>query len=431
MRIFKNFLLWGLSFALSFSSFAGSGDLAPTSQKHPEIEIRSWLKTEGQSDHDNSQTLDVAQKQQVIMVIEVATPRWFTGGTQIELPEVSNAIIMQRNQFATNLTERRNGQTWAKQRWELTIYPINSGQVSIPPTKVDVAFSSSEGGSRYATLYAAPQLFAVHLPSPRLTQTSNWFSASNATIEQDWQITYQDSETKRFKVGDSVTRTLTLKAENSLSVLLPSVLPTHSTKAFQRYITTNQLDDAQMRGRYYSTRTEQQTYLLQQGGKIVLPEYRVQWWNTQTGELESMVIAGLSLEVSHTFTSFLSAYWQIIAMTGLILGALILLILTSYRYYQTHPLPTWVEFALAITRKQSQQIRKILYVRARLNHDSDTLKQVSTEQTWQTESEAIQTKDIAAVVAKSAWLKTQETKAKKSRFTRVIPKALPSLEKRY
>lgn len=194
MRFFNNLLLSVLSLVLSFSSFAASGDLASASQRHPEIEIRSWLKTEGQSAHDDSQTLDVAQKQQVIMVIEVATPRWFTEGTQIELPEVSNAIVMQRNQFATNLTERRDGQTWAKQRWELNIYPITSGQVSIPPTKVDVAFSSSEGGSRYATLYAAPQSFTVHLPSAQLTQESDWFSASNATIEQDWQITYQDPE---------------------------------------------------------------------------------------------------------------------------------------------------------------------------------------------------------------------------------------------
>ncbi|MCV5803009.1 BatD family protein, partial [Escherichia coli] len=80
--------------------------------------------------------------EQVILTIEVATPRWFTGGTRIGNIEIPNVIAKQRNQLATNFTEQKEGQTWSRQRWEVTLYPQASGDFVIPPVAVGVQVSA-------------------------------------------------------------------------------------------------------------------------------------------------------------------------------------------------------------------------------------------------------------------------------------------------
>ncbi|MGR5268591.1 BatD family protein [Vibrio astriarenae] len=383
---------------LGCKNTASANTITP-SQQHPEIEIRAWLK----SDDVNQGPLVVAQKEQVVMVIEVATPRWFTAGTQISLPEINHAIVMQRNAFAINLTERRSGQTWAKQQWEITLYPLQSGQFTIPPTRVEVAFSSRTGGNKYATLYTAPLSFEVHLPDAQFTQSSQWFTASSASVEQEWQLVFQDEQSQQLSVGDSVSRTVTLKASDSLSILLPSILPSHSTHAYQRYSAPNQLTDDQVRGRYFSSRTEHQTYLLQQGGEFVLPDYEVLWWNPESKRVKHLKIEGKTLQVSHTWSSFMTQYWrQIIALTLFIVVASLSVSLT-YRYYSRHPLPEALQFALAINKKDLGQARKLAYQRAKRNHQSDTLNDLSDNSQWVKQASDFQTQETNKHCAQQIW----------------------------
>ena len=55
--------------------------------------------------------------QRIRLEVTVATPRWFTAGTRIKLPEVPGLILMQNQDFAANATERRGGESWTVQRW--------------------------------------------------------------------------------------------------------------------------------------------------------------------------------------------------------------------------------------------------------------------------------------------------------------------------
>ena len=61
--------------------------------------------------------------QKLSLVLEVATDRWFSGGTRISIPEVPGLVILQTEQFASNASEVRGGQSWVVQRWTLDVYP--------------------------------------------------------------------------------------------------------------------------------------------------------------------------------------------------------------------------------------------------------------------------------------------------------------------
>ncbi|MEZ9417534.1 hypothetical protein AB4189_25760, partial [Vibrio sp. 10N.286.49.E1] len=89
----------------------------------------------------------------------VATPRWFTGGTRIGGIEIPNVIAKQRNQLATNYTERVGSITWSRQRWEVTLYPMTSGEFVIPTLPVRVQVSAPDGSNVGGTLYTQPIKF--------------------------------------------------------------------------------------------------------------------------------------------------------------------------------------------------------------------------------------------------------------------------------
>ncbi|MDO6575027.1 hypothetical protein, partial [Staphylococcus pasteuri_A] len=110
-----------------FCSFPSGANELDSLIANKQLEVRSWVAL-GDSDEPSDKVLNVAVKQQAVLYIEVATTRWFTGGTRIGNIDVPNLIAKQRNLLATNYTERRNGETWSRQRWELTLYPQASGE---------------------------------------------------------------------------------------------------------------------------------------------------------------------------------------------------------------------------------------------------------------------------------------------------------------
>ena len=70
--------------------------------------------------------------QKLALEITIATDRWFKGGTRIRLPEVSGLVFLQTEQFASNASEQRQGQSWVLQRWSIDVYPRQEGSFAGP-----------------------------------------------------------------------------------------------------------------------------------------------------------------------------------------------------------------------------------------------------------------------------------------------------------
>ena len=65
--------------------------------------------------------------QRIKLEVTVATPRWFTAGTRIKLPEVPGLLLLQNQDFAANATERRDGESWTVQRWFIDVFATRPG----------------------------------------------------------------------------------------------------------------------------------------------------------------------------------------------------------------------------------------------------------------------------------------------------------------
>lgn len=425
-----------LLFSAVFSTLVSAADIYDL-QRSGDVELVAWVSEKPKSG-DKITPEKVSVNEQVILTIEVATPRWLTGGTRIGSIEIPNVIAKQRNQLATNYTERVGGTTWSRQRWEVTLYPMTSGEFVIPTVPVRIQVSAPDGSNVGGTLYTQPIKFEASLPSGLLSDESPWFSATDVDVEQQWQRSNEN-----LKVGDAVTRTVTIKAKDSLSVLLPDVLSNESTQQYQAYPQPNRLDDTQERGDYRSSRVEETVYVIQQGGEFTLPDFSFQWWDSKNQRLESVVIKGEVFEAKHTLQSFIKAYMSVFISVGLVLVLCVALFISLKRYYKNRPTPSWLVFRRLLKQGNWSALRTFIYRELRtettqLELGKAQLGKLNGQKRWVEDSEALQQGSEDKNVFARLWrglrnLPSDQSNSSHSRsiFARLkIPKALPDLKDR-
>ncbi|MDH5934562.1 BatD family protein [Vibrio splendidus] len=431
---------WLLSMTLIlswFSPFVASAADIFDLQKSGDVELIAWVGEKPKSG-DKITPTKVSVNDQVILNIEVATPRWLTGGTRIGSIEIPNVIAKQRNQLATNYTERVNGTTWSRQRWEVTLYPMTSGEFVIPTVPVRVQVSAPDGSNVGGTLYTQSIKFEASLPSGLLDNESPWFSATEVDTEQQWQ-----RSSENLKVGDAITRTVTIKAKDSLSVLLPDVLNNESTQQYQAYPQPNRLDDTQDRGNYRSSRIEETVYVIQQGGEFTLPEFSFQWWDSKNQRLETVVIKGNVFEAKHTVQSFIKAYMSVFISVGLAVVLCGMLFVAVKRYYKNRPTPSWLVLRRSLKQGNWPALRTFIYRQLRnetsqLELNKAQLGKLNGQKRWLEDSESLQQGREDKNVFTRLWKSLRKLPSDKSNssnsrsiFDRLkIPKALPDLKDR-
>ncbi|WP_295902572.1 BatD family protein [uncultured Vibrio sp.] len=396
--------------------------------KSQDVELLAWVGDQTDSSNQSSagDTLSASDRafsvnEQIILTIEVATPRWLTGGTRIGSVEIPNVIAKQRNLLATNYTERKNGQTWSRQRWEVTLYPLTSGEFVIPRIPVQVQVSAPDGSNVTGTLYTQPIQFEASLPSGLLSDETPWFSATDVDVTQTWQQSNDE-----LKVGDALTRTIEIKAKDSLSILLPDLLINSATKQYQAYPQPHQLDDTQERGDYRSSRIEESVYVIQQGGDFTLPSYQFTWWNSDTNTLENVAVEGKTFTATHTVRSFLHAYMNEIVAVIASLILMIFIVLSCRRAYRNRPVPEWLVFYRLTKAKEWPKLRTSIYRQLRMKTSLLELSPMSSKEQWQSDSIELQQGKQDLKLFKRLWRAIRRKYRIGARFT--LPKALPELE---
>ena len=92
--------------------------------------------------------LQVHQKEQqivgqaLILAIEISTDRWFATGSQIQHFTLAKTVMQANNIATINGSKRIDGQTWAMQTHEITLYPTAPGSYQVPPILVAVSVNT-------------------------------------------------------------------------------------------------------------------------------------------------------------------------------------------------------------------------------------------------------------------------------------------------
>ena len=179
------------------------------------------------------------------------------------------------------------------------IYPQRSGELIIPAQTFSATQVDSQQATAPAPLGPKPGKL-VHATSSEVPLTvmpkpdayppnAPWLPARSPSMSETW-----NPEPDHTLVGESLTRTLTLKAEGLSSAQLPP-LPATDVNGLRRYPDLPQLSNQITENGLIGSREEREALVPTRVGQIELPAVEVVWWNTHEDHLEHTYLPARTL----------------------------------------------------------------------------------------------------------------------------------------
>lgn len=212
-----------------------------------------------------------------------------TSNSVLSDPKVSAAqAVIERVGDDLTYDTQRLGKRFNVVERTFAVYPQTSGRISIDP--VIFQAETTAGFSSFFSNPFGPQPRSIVIQSdplilnvkalPGTFTGSQWLPAKGLELKQEWS-----QAQPRFKVGEPITRTLTMRARGLMASQLPE-LPRWSTTDFKQYPDQPVLADDKIRFGITGTRVEKTALIPSRPGEFVLPAIRIPWWNTDADNME-------------------------------------------------------------------------------------------------------------------------------------------------
>jgi hypothetical protein len=214
--------------------------------------------------------------------------------TELEMPNTVIQMIGSPNQYEKLIDEQRYG-VYEKQ---YVIFPQRSGELTIP----DIVFRGevTDGSSNFVfrnmntrTITAFSEGYTVEVKERPATFTSDtWLPAENVVITEEWS-----SDPTRLRVGDSISRTISITASGLDGAALPPLQRSQIDK-LNLYPDPPSVGRTFIDGKIVGKRTESWSMVALDSGSVVLPEINVRWWNINNEQLNSASLPATMLVVA-------------------------------------------------------------------------------------------------------------------------------------
>lgn len=225
----------------------------------------------------------------VQLQVDVLTNTWFTSGATLPELTLPGSDVMPPNGEAEHLTQSVQGQTFTGLRYTYRIIPNQTQTFDIPP----FAVQATPAQASHPLSAQTPALhFSASLPSG-FAPGEPLLVARGLRLSQN--ISPADGA---LKVGDSITRTLTLQADDALALSLPAPAmgSVEGLSAYPKTPIVKNLDDG--RGRFTSgQRIDSVTYRIERAGAFELPAIYVKWWDSVNRTAQVSQLPAVSFKV--------------------------------------------------------------------------------------------------------------------------------------
>ena len=222
--------------------------------------------------------------------VDVLTNTWFTSAATLPELSIRGTDILPPNAEAQHLTQTLHGQTLTGLRYTYRITANLAQGFAIPPFTVRATPAQA---SHELPAQTPAMQFRASLPSgfspgePVLVASALRFSQ---TISPN---------AGPFKVGDSLSRTLTLQADNTpgLSLPTPALGTLQGLSAYPKTPQVRNLDDG--RGSFIGgQRIDRVSYRIEREGDFTLPAISVKWWDSVNRKVQVSQVPGFSFKAT-------------------------------------------------------------------------------------------------------------------------------------
>jgi hypothetical protein len=206
--------------------------------------------------------------------------------------EAPNLLVRLPEGSTTPTSTRIGGQTWSGISRRYRISPMVPGAFVIPPQQVIVTYADPDTNEPVqATLVTEALAFSGVIPESA-EGVDPFIAANGLTLTQEI-----DGDPAAMVPGDSVTRTLTASIEGTSPMFLPGLLPATRIGGVAAYADEPVMDETDNRGALSGSRTERVTFVAEGGGSGEAAPVSIDWYNLDTGAVETTSVEGLSITV--------------------------------------------------------------------------------------------------------------------------------------
>ncbi|WXL24407.1 BatD family protein [Ectopseudomonas mendocina] len=217
--------------------------------------------------------------------------------TPLKMPKARIESLGEPRTYETDLNGVRHGVIELR----YAIFPQESGKLEIP-SQVFTATTVERNSNAYNPFGPRPGK-RVRVKSPVIPlqvkgkpadypANAPWLPARALSLSESWK-----PEPEQAQLGDSLTRSLTIRAEGLSSAQLQP-LPATQVPELRRYPDQPQLSNQTTEQGVIGSREEREALVANREGEITLPEVEVYWWNTGTDKLERTSLPARTFTVS-------------------------------------------------------------------------------------------------------------------------------------
>lgn len=195
-----------------------------------------------------------------------------------------------------NYERRINGVAHAVHEIIYAVFPENSGTLQIPALNYVAIvgprdpFSLLNRNTQRLRLRSKAKTLDV-IPRPKNYTGSQWLPAAGLNLKQSWS-----HDPKNFKVGEPISRIITLSAEGLRAAQLPP-LPALQVEGLKTYPNQPQQEDQASSQGITGSSTETTAIVATKPGKYQLPPISVTWWDSKTQQQRTTELPAFQFQV--------------------------------------------------------------------------------------------------------------------------------------
>jgi hypothetical protein len=268
---------------------------AATSQNQPQQNSNLFLEV-------SAAPLTAYVQQQIILSVRLYRAVDLGDGNSLSEPEFpnANAMVEKLGDDRTYQTVR-NGQNYEVIERRYVVYPQKSGQFSMEPIRFDgnVVDNTQSNGFFFDpfnqhTKHVRVRSQSLHIsvkPAAAQFDGKQWLPATALKVTETWS---QNPPT--FKVGEPITRTLTITAQGLTASQL-SAIGTEAIDGFKLYPDQATLKNKPVNDGMAGIREQKIALIPTRAGQLELPAVQVKWWNIRDNREETAEIPARSVTV--------------------------------------------------------------------------------------------------------------------------------------
>lgn len=216
---------------------------------------------------------------------------------QLTEPELTDAVVAKLDDDRSYMTQVK-GVGYSVTERKYVIFPQKSGSMTIKPLVLtaEVVTNSRHSFNGFFNSTQTRRVVSKEItldvkPAPASFTGSHWLSAEQLEIRQEWSGDFE-----QMKVGEPLTRTLTIQAKGAAVSSLPE-LNTQTDDNLKVYPDQPVLKEQKTGNGIIALREEKIALIPSKAGSYTLAAINIPWFNTQTNKMEVASIPETTINV--------------------------------------------------------------------------------------------------------------------------------------